>query len=127
MVLALAACASSLDDDTSAYIARSRSRQVAPADYTRQLLEFMRSYLNDPTGVRNASIADPALMTIEGYDRYAVCLRYDARNLSGRYSGISDRLAIFTDGRFDRLIERAKDQCSRAAYRPFHELEQLRR
>ena len=48
--------------------------------YRADIVAFMRTYLNDPTGVRDAFISEPALRTLESADRYTVCLRYTARN-----------------------------------------------
>ena len=82
----------------------------------------MRTYLNDPTGVRDALISEPALRTLESADRYAVCLRYTARNAASK-----DSLVLFRDGRLDRIIDTARETCKDAAYQPFPELERLSR
>jgi hypothetical protein len=72
-------------------------------------------------------------------ERYAACLRYDAKDSAGRYTGTRDRLAIFVSGKFDQLIELTRtdpgserlrplrDYCAAVAYQPFPELEKLRR
>ena len=101
--------------------------QAYPANYRAELLVYLRNYLNDPTQVREAMIAEPASRMFGGRQRYIVCLRYNARTLSGTYSGVSDRMATYLDGRFDRLIEGARDYCAGAAYVPFPELEKLKR
>jgi hypothetical protein len=90
--------------------------------YKADIVAFMRTYLNDPTGVRDAFISEPALRTIESADRYAVCLRYTARNAASK-----DSLVLFRDGRLDRVIDAARETCKDAAYLPFPELQRLLR
>lgn len=127
VALLLAACVGGGDET---YYARPKNTDVPqpfPANYRAELLAFMRTYLNDPTNIRQAAIAEPALREIGGYRRYYVCLRYDARDSGGRYTGVSDRAALYLDGRFDRLLERQTELCGTAAYAPFAELERLTR
>lgn len=102
-----------------------RAPQVYPSNYRTDTLSFMRTYLNNPEQVREAAISEPALRTLAGRQRYVACLRYNARDTSNRYTGASDRLAVFFEGRFDQLIEKAAEMCSGAAYAPFPELERL--
>jgi hypothetical protein len=90
--------------------------------YKADIIAFMRTYLNDPTGVRDAFISEPALRPIENADRYAVCLRYTARNAASK-----DSLVLFRDGRLDRVIDAARETCKDAAYQPFPELQRLSR
>src|SRR4051812_17659403 len=54
-----------------------------PANYRADILAFMHTYLNDPTGVRDAFISEPELRTLENFERYTVCLRYTARKSGG--------------------------------------------
>jgi hypothetical protein len=82
----------------------------------------MRTYLNDPTGVRDAFISEPALRTLEDAERYTVCLRYTARNAASK-----DSLVLFRDGRLDRIVDAAREACKDAAYAPFPELQRLSR
>ena len=127
VLLPLTACVGGGDDT---YYARPKNTDVPqpfPANYRAELLAFLRTYLNDPTNIRQAAIAEPALREIGGYRRYYVCLRYDARDSSGRYTGVSDRAALYLDGRFERLLERQTELCGAAAYSAFTELERLTR
>jgi hypothetical protein len=97
-------------------------------NYKADVVAFMRTYLNDPTGVRDAFISEPALRPLENVDRYSVCLRYTARKGYGQpYGPSKDSLVLFREGRLDRIIDAAKEACKDAAYQPFHELEQLKR
>jgi len=97
-------------------------------NYKADVVAFMRTYLNDPTGVKDAFISEPALRALENVDRYSVCLRYTARKGYGQpYGPSKDSLVLFREGRLDRIIDAAKEACKDAAYQPFHELEQLKR
>jgi hypothetical protein len=97
-------------------------------NYKADVVAFMRTYLNDPTGVRDAFISEPALRPLENVDRYSLCLRYTARKGYGQpYAASKDSLVLFREGRLDRIIDAAKEACKDAAYQPFHELEQLKR
>ncbi len=97
-------------------------------NYKAEVVAFMRTYLNDPTGVKDAFISEPALRPLENVDRYTVCLRYTAHKGYGQpYAPSKDSLVLFREGRLDRIIDAAKEACKDAAYQPFHELEQLKR
>lgn len=112
--------------------ARDRALQAnttppAPT-YRADIVAFMRTYLNDPTGVRDAFISEPALRALESVDRYTVCLRYTARKTGSReYAPSKDSLVVFRDGRLDRVVDNAREACKDAAYQPFRELENLSR
>ena len=96
--------------------------------YKAEVVAFMRTYLNDPTGVKDAFISEPALRTLENVDRYSLCLRYTARKGPGQpYATSKDSLVLFREGRLDRIIDAAREACKDAAYQPFRELEQLKR
>ena len=87
----------------------------------------MRTYLNDPTGVRDALVSEPELRTLDAATRYTVCVRYNARKSDGQYAGSKDSLVLFSDGRLERIIDNARGQCRDAGYQPFPELERLTR
>jgi hypothetical protein len=122
LVIGLGGCAV---PDTDINFRSDQAPQIFPANYRTDIVSFMRTYLNNPSQVRDAAITEPTQRSIGGRERYVACLRYNARNSAGRYTGASDRLAVFFEGRFDQLIERAAEHCSGAAYTPFPELEKL--
>ncbi len=122
----LAACAFKGDDSLSYSSGRSDGPQTFPTDYRTELLAFMRSYLNDPSGIRQASIAEPVQRTVGGRLRYVTCLRYSARE-SGGYSAPKERAVIYIEGRLDRLMEDGAEICTGSNYVPFPELEKLTR
>jgi len=110
---------------------REERAAVFPANYRADLIAFMRTYLNDPANVRDAYIAEPTMKPIGSHDQYVVCVRYNARNTDGRCIGSKDGMALFDGGRFDHMIDqfnsRVVNQCADAAYKPFPELEALKR
>ncbi len=105
---------------------------VLPVNYRPDILAAMHAYLNDPTGVREAGISEPALKVIGGNVRYIVCLRFNARKARNEYAGVKEVAAVFVAGRFDRFAEKPRDQttfeaCADATYAPFPELQKLSR
>jgi hypothetical protein len=103
------------------------SVNLEPTQYKADILAFLRTYLNDPSRVRDAAISQPMIRRVGTDNRYVVCVRYNARTGNGTYAGARDRLAIFASGRFDRIVENAREQCKDAALAPFPELERLTR
>jgi hypothetical protein len=95
--------------------------------YKTDIIALMRTYLNDPAGVRDAFISEPALRPIENAERYTVCLRYTARKGGGQYAASKDSVVIFREGRVDHIVDTVREMCKDAAYQPFPELEHLTR
>lgn len=100
-----------------------------PVNYKAEIIAYLRNYLNDPTGVRGAFIAEPELRNIPGTptQRYMVCLRFNAKDSTGKYEGSRDRMVAFLAGRLDTLVPARKEQCEKANWQPFPELEKLKR
>lgn len=106
---------------------RDERANILPVDAKGDLLAFLRSYLNDPSRIREAALTDPMLKQVGPVQRYVVCLRYNARDLAGKYTGLKDRLAVFVAGRLDQLLEQPRDICNGVEYKPFPELTRLTR
>jgi hypothetical protein len=100
---------------------------VYPENYRAELLSFLQTYLNNPSNVREAQIAEPVLRQVNSTDRYVVCLKYNAKNNEGRYMGVRETIAIYVRGRFTQLVDAPGDICKEAAYQPFPELATLKR
>jgi len=97
-----------------------------PANYKADILAILRVYLRDPTSIRGAEVS--GIMHAKGRGRRElVCLRFDARTGSGEYSGLSERVAIFANGRLEQMVEAPPKQCGNAVYEPFPEAERLTR
>jgi hypothetical protein len=112
---------------TGAPADRENPGTVYPTNYKAELLAFLRTYLNDPSNIREAAISEPVARVLGTETRYIVCLRYETRRTSGEYAPSRERLAIYYGGRFDRFLESAREQCAAATYQPFPELERLSR
>lgn len=100
---------------------------IAPVNYKPDIQAFLRTYLNDPTKIRGAFISEPALMQVGGVQRYVSCLKFNARKSSGEYEGSKERLVLFLSGRLDTMVLAKPDQCAKAVYQPFPEIERLTR
>jgi hypothetical protein len=96
-----------------------------PTNYKSNILAAMHAYLNDPTGIHDAAISEPALKSIGGLTRYVVCLKFNAKKNASEYAGVKEIAAAFLLGRFDQFVETAHDLCAGAAYAPFPELQKL--
>ncbi len=126
--IGLVACASSDEGRNESYISdRGGADQPYPNNYRPELLAFMRTYLNNPVGVRDAVVAEPVQRTFGGRSRYVSCLRFSSRDSDGNYGGVRERAVVFVDGRLDHVAEKAGEICAGAAYAPFPELEKLAR
>jgi hypothetical protein len=104
-----------------------------PTDYKSDILAAMHAYLNNPTGIRDAALSEPALKTVTNTTRYTACVKFNAKkNGSNDYAGPREIAAVFQVGRFDRFVDstnakepNAKDLCTGVTYVPFPELQKL--
>jgi hypothetical protein len=100
-----------------------------PDNYKQEILAAMHAYLNDPSGIRDASISEPMLKEV-GHGigtRYVVCLRFNGKRDNGNYAGIKQVEAVFRAGRFEDFVDVPREPCLAATYAAFPELEQLKR
>ena len=118
--IALAACASSDESRSITYTDdRGVANQPYPTNYRAEILAFMKTWLNNPVGVRDAVMAEPVQRTVGGRLRYVSCLRFAARDSGGSYQEARARAVLFVDGRLDRGIENAGEPCAGGVYAPF--------
>jgi hypothetical protein len=127
--IALGACAASSDEGRSfsLFSDSKDTPQSFPTNYRSELLAFMKTYLNNPVGVRDAAVAEPVMRDVNGKMRYISCLRYSARESDGSYREPRERAVLFVNGRLDRMIEKSGDLCTGAALGPFPDLEKMAR
>jgi hypothetical protein len=126
--VALAACAGSEEGRSfSLFGDRNDTPQPFPSNYRTELPAFLKTYLNNPVGVRDAALAEPVLRDINGKMRYIACLRYSARESDGSYREPRDRAVLFVNGRLDRMIEKGSELCAGAALAAFPDLEKMTR
>jgi len=96
-----------------------------PVNYKSDILAAMHSYLNDPTGIRDAAVSPPVIKQVGNETRYVACLQFNAKKNASEYAGAKTVAAVFMLGRFDRFIDTPKDLCNGVAYTPFPELQKL--
>ena len=97
---------------------------IFPSDYRNEILQTLSVKLTDPTNVRDAGISDPVLQQVSEQDqRYAVCVRFNARDINRQYTGDQERIAYFYGGHLNQLVPAANGQCKGAIYKPWLELE----
>lgn len=123
--LALLACSSGGEE--SFFDRKPDPPQPFPANYRAELLAFMKTYLNNPVGVRDAQMAEPVMRDVNGKMRYVSCLRYSSRESDGSYREPRERAVLFVSGRLDRMIEKSGELCSGVALAPFPEMEKMTR
>jgi hypothetical protein len=109
------------------YERTKEANTTVPISYRTDILAFMRTYLNNPAGIRDAFVSEPKLRTFDNAQRYTVCVRYTARKDNGQYAASKDSLVLFRDGRLDRIVDNGREACKDAAYQPFPELTKLQR
>ena len=119
LTLALAACSSDAKKNAEP------EPNILPTNYKQEVIDALTSTLDDPTNVREAAISEPELRTAGHDQRYTICVRYNARDVSRQYVGSRARIGYFFGGHLNQLVEATPGQCDRAAYKPFPELEKL--
>jgi len=139
LAVALASCGS--DGMSQLRLAPEDRPNVFPTNYRTEMVAGMRSYLTDPTNIRDASVSEPVLAEVGRQRRYSACVRFSARDAQGRYT---ERrvLGIFSSGRFDQFFELSDstdtavreamtkimtERCGAVEYRRFPELEVIKR
>jgi hypothetical protein len=125
--LALAACFGSDESGPTSFMEDSSAPQPFPENYRTELLAFMKTYLNNPVGVRNAMMADPVQRTVGGRVRFVSCLRFSEPQSDGTYREPRERAVLFINGRLDRVLPNAAEVCAGANYAPFPEMERMSR
>lgn len=127
--LVLSACAGGGEESRGISFTddRGTANQPYPNNYKGEILAFMRTYLNNPVGVREALMAEPVQRIVGGRLRYVSCLRFIPRESDGSYREPRERAVVYVDARLDRVLEKPGDACAGAVYAAFPELEKLAR
>ena len=129
-MLIVSGCTTNLEPTQAELRAQWEAQNIYPQNYKDDLLAFLRTYLNDPTHIRDAAVSQPQLKTVDPGERYVACVRYNARNSDGKYTGSKDSAVVYRLGKLDQFFDNpkiAKDFCKDAAYAPFPELQRLTR
>jgi hypothetical protein len=121
VVLVLAGCGS------SEYLGKPKEvdPNIFPAKYREEIVFNLKTSLIDPTNVKDAQISEPVLAPGARDQRYTVCIRSNSRGYHREYLGPKDRIAYFYGGSLNQLIDAKPEQCAKASYKPFPELEKL--
>jgi hypothetical protein len=126
--IVLAACSSGGEERSFSFFNNKPDPpQSFPGNYRAELLAFMRTYLNNPVGVRDAQMAEPVMRDVNGKMRYVSCLRYSARESDGSYREPRERAVLFVSGRLDRMIEKPGELCAGVTLAPFPDMEKMTR
>jgi hypothetical protein len=128
--LLIAGCTTEVGPSEAELKAQWEAQNVVPQNYKQDLLAFLRTYLNDPTHVRDASVSPPTRKDVGQGDRYVACVRYNARDSDGKYTGIKVGAAIYASAKLDRFLDTPRvtgELCKDAVYAPFPELQKLQR
>lgn len=87
-----------------------------PANYRKQIADFLRQSLSNRADFRGALIAAPMLVPIGTNPRYIVCVQL-------RGSGVvKSKVAIYFAAQLAQFVDSTPEQCGSAAYTPFTEL-----
>ena len=98
---------------------------VYPKNYKSDILAAMHAYLNNPTGIRDAAISEPALKSSGALNRYIACLRFTPKKNVSEYGATREIAAVFISGRLDRFVDLPKTECAGVTYAAFPELQNL--
>jgi len=102
------------------------AKNLYPHNYRAEIIAYLRTYLNDPTGLKDAAISEPVRKPMGLGDRYVSCVRYRAKGGSSETAPSREHLVVFVQGKLDAFKD-GKEQCSGVSYVPFPELEALTR
>ena len=87
-----------------------------PANYRKQITDFLRQSLTNRADFRGALITQPALTPIGDSQRYMVCVQFHGNGV------VKTKVAIYFAGLIAQFIDATPEQCGSAAYTPFTEL-----
>src|SRR5688572_28014067 len=116
---------SSLSDLSSYYKEKPTGQNIFPADYKQELAAFLRTYIENPRQVRDASIGTPVLRPLGGQPRYVTCVRYNPRNFENKYEGNKEKFVVFIDGKMNQFIDADPQICPGLAYQRYPEIENM--
>lgn len=117
----LAACVTDVSQPPSV-----AAQEPIPANYREAAREYLRSSLFDPYSVRDASVSEPrrqASWVMGAPEAWTVCVRMNAKNRAGGYTGIKETVLLYRGGRVAESTDGpAPYYCGDARYEPFSEL-----
>lgn len=98
------------------------SAPVEAPDAKTVVLAYKNEFFKDPDSIKNASIATPQRHM--GF-MWHICVRANAKNAFGGYTGLKDMLIGYYDGPKPPtvLMTDATEECAKYPHEPFPELE----
>jgi hypothetical protein len=102
-----------------------------PQGYRTEIIEYLHKELPDPSGIRDAFVSEPALVTVGTGQRYVACLRFDPKEAPtkkgepAKYAGLREMAVYYYAGRMTQMVKATPALCGKAAYQPFMELTKL--
>jgi len=116
----LGACGGNKDKDKA-----KEEINIYPAKFKDQIELTLINTLGDPTNIHSAYYSEPVLDPAGSIRTYYSCLRFNARGSDGEYMGSRDYIVYYYGGELNQLIGATPEQCGKAAYKPYPELEKL--
>jgi hypothetical protein len=101
---------------------------VYPKDYKDEIIATLRKDVfskNETTSVSDAFVSDPALQTTGNSQLYVTCVRYTAHGTAYNLAANATRIGYFYGGHLNQLVPASPDECAKAAYKPFPELDKV--
>ena len=94
-----------------------------PKDYKTEVVNFLRTSLT--TRVKDATIAEPVLKTLDKVPQYITCVRYTLRDNKNQSIGNEAKLAVFLGGRLMQFLPEDPKLCAGLNYQRFPEIETM--
>lgn len=132
-LLLLAACALALAGCQTDGAAVAAQAGPAPANYRQLAAEHVRTSFKDPYTIRDAEIAAPKpgsgpSLNADGFKTpWVICMRANAKNALGAYTGRKVTAIAVSDARVVNAwddVQAAGYICQGVAYEPFPEIEE---
>jgi len=97
-----------------------------PDHYREKIAEFIRTYLDNPSRIRDAAVTEPVLRMVAGTQHYVACVRYNARDTTtGAYQGVETKQATFLGGNLVQFLPPEGDACNGLVFQRFPTLETM--
>jgi hypothetical protein len=125
LALAVAGCS-----QTMAITENTPPSSAAPS--TQEVKQAVRTYVRanffDPYSIRDAELSEPTWqasgLQFGASGGWTVCLRANAKNRLGGYTGRKDTAMTIQNGKVTAALDDAQWNCSKERYAPFPELTQ---
>ncbi len=130
LAFVLAAC--SADTGVLSYLTPGKVPEPPPPDparfpdqYKSDIADFMRTYLNNPTRVKDAFVGQPVLRPVGGVPHYVTCVRYNPRDSRDQYEGEQTNFVVFLSGKPNQFLPGNPDLCRGLNYQRYPEIESM--